>query len=53
MTAMCHKPAQKHNLAILICNTIYITTYTAADLFSNFNRKYGCNHKFHKIISDL
>ena len=53
MIVMCHKPAQINNLARLNCDTIYITTYNGADLFSNFNTNYGCNHNFHKIIRDL
>ena len=50
---MCHKPAQIINTARMSCDTIYLTTYNAADLFKNFNEIYKCEHNFNEIISEL
>ena len=33
MIVMCHKPAHINNMARMNCGTIYITTYSGADLF--------------------
>ena len=50
---MCHKPAQIINTARINCDTIYITTYNASDIFKNFNKTYVCKHYFYGIINDL
>ena len=53
MIVMCHKPAQIEDMARMNCDTIYITTYNGADLFTNFNTTYECKHDSHGIIQEL
>ena len=53
MIVMCHKPAQIEDMARMNCDTIYITTYNGADLFTNFNTTYESKHDFHGIIQEL
>ena len=53
MIVMCHKSAQKINIARMSCDTIYLTTYNGPDLFKNFNEIYKCELDFCKIISEL
>ena len=53
MIVMCHKPAQIINTARKNCDTIHITNYNGADLFSNFDEIYNSKHDFHEIIKDL
>ena len=43
MIAICRKAAHINNLARLKCDTIYVTTYNGADLFSNSDTVYVCN----------
>ena len=50
---MRHKPAGIKNLAGLNCDTIYITIYNDAELFSKFQYNVWLQHNFHKLISDL
>ena len=53
MIVMCHKPAQITNAARMSCDTIYLATYSGADLFKNFNEIYKCEQNLNKIISEL
>ena len=53
MILMCHKPAQIRKMARMDCDSIYITTYNAADFFQSFNTTYNCKHDFHGIIQEL
>ena len=34
-------------------DTIYIKTYSRADIFKNFNEIYKCGHRFYEIINEL